>query len=117
MYKPVKGLSGGERARVLLLKLMLSKANLLILDEPTNHLDIGSCEALEDALMGYDGTLLVVSHDRYLINKLADKIYYLEPTARRSTSATTTRISKRGRKRRRRKPLCRRASRSRTRTS
>ena len=78
-YKPVKGLSGGERARVLLLKLMLSKANLLILDEPTNHLDIGSCEALEDALMGYDGTLLVVSHDRYLINKLADKIYYLEP--------------------------------------
>lgn len=78
VYKPVKGLSGGERARVLLLKLMLSKANLLILDEPTNHLDIGSCEALEDALMGYDGTLLVVSHDRYLINKLADKIYYLE---------------------------------------
>ena len=79
VYKPVKGLSGGERARVLLLKLMLSKANLLILDEPTNHLDISSCEALEDALMGYDGTLLVVSHDRYLINKLADKIYYLEP--------------------------------------
>ncbi len=80
VYKPIKGLSGGERARVLLLKLMLSKANLLILDEPTNHLDIGSCEALEDALMGYDGTLLVVSHDRYLINKLADKIYYLEPS-------------------------------------
>lgn len=80
VYKPVKGLSGGERARVLLLKLMLSKANLLILDEPTNHLDIGSCEALENALMGYDGTLFVVSHDRYLINKLADKIYYLDLT-------------------------------------
>ena len=79
VFKPIRGLSGGERARVLLLKLMLSKANLLILDEPTNHLDIGSCEALEDALMGYDGTLLVVSHDRYLINKLADKIYYLTP--------------------------------------
>lgn len=78
--KPVKGLSGGERARVLLLKLMLSKANLLILDEPTNHLDIGSCEALENALLGYDGTLFVVSHDRYLINKLADKIYYLTPS-------------------------------------
>ncbi|MBQ1986154.1 MAG: ABC-F family ATP-binding cassette domain-containing protein [Clostridia bacterium] len=78
VYKPVSGLSGGERARVLLLKLMLSKANLLILDEPTNHLDIGSCEALEDALQGYDGTLFVVSHDRYLINKLADKIYYLD---------------------------------------
>lgn len=80
VYKPVKGLSGGERARVLLLKLMLSKANLLILDEPTNHLDIGSCEALENALLGYDGTLFVVSHDRYLINKLADKIYYLTPS-------------------------------------
>ena len=80
VYKPVIGLSGGERARVLLLKLMLSKANLLILDEPTNHLDIGSCEALENALLGYDGTLFVVSHDRYLINKLADKIYYLTPS-------------------------------------
>ena len=80
VYKPVKGLSGGERARVLLLKLMLSKANLLILDEPTNHLDIGSCEALVNALLGYDGTLFVVSHDRYLINKLADKIYYLTPS-------------------------------------
>lgn len=80
VYKPVKELSGGERARVLLLKLMLSKANLLILDEPTNHLDIGSCEALENALLGYDGTLFVVSHDRYLINKLADKIYYLTPS-------------------------------------
>ena len=77
VFKPVGGLSGGERARVLLLKLMLSKANFLLLDEPTNHLDIGSCEALEDALSGYDGTLFIVSHDRYLINKLADKIYVL----------------------------------------
>ena len=78
VFKPVGGLSGGERARILLLKLMLSKANFLLLDEPTNHLDIGSCEALEDALAGYDGTLFVVSHDRYLINKLADKVYVLE---------------------------------------
>lgn len=77
VFKPIGGLSGGERARVLLLKLMLSKANFLLLDEPTNHLDIGSCEALEDALSGYDGTLFVVSHDRYLINKLADKVYVL----------------------------------------
>lgn len=79
VFKPVGALSGGERARILLLKLMLSRANFLLLDEPTNHLDIGSCEALEDALSGYDGTLFVVSHDRYLINKLADKIYALTP--------------------------------------
>ncbi len=83
VFKPVGGLSGGERARLLLLKLMLSKANFLLLDEPTNHLDIGSCEALEDALLGYDGTLFVVSHDRYLINKLADKLYVLSPAGAR----------------------------------
>ena len=77
VFKSVGALSGGERARVLLLKLMLSKANFLLLDEPTNHLDIGSCQALEDALQGYDGTLFVVSHDRYLINKLADRLYVL----------------------------------------
>lgn len=78
VFKPVSALSGGERARVLLLRLMLSRANFLLLDEPTNHLDIGSCEALENALQNYEGTLLVVSHDRYLINKLADRIYYLD---------------------------------------
>ena len=79
VYEMVSSLSGGERARLLLLRLMLSKANFLLLDEPTNHLDIQSCEALEDALLHYDGTLFIVSHDRYLINKLADRIYYLEP--------------------------------------
>lgn len=78
VFKQVGALSGGERARILLLKLMLSKTNFLLLDEPTNHLDIHSQEALENTLSAYDGTLLVVSHDRYLINKLADKLYYLE---------------------------------------
>lgn len=77
VYKLIGSLSGGERARVLLLKLMLSKANFLLLDEPTNHLDVLSCEALESALREYDGTLLIVSHDRYLINQIADKIYVL----------------------------------------
>lgn len=80
VFKPVKGLSGGERARLLLLKLMLQTTNFLILDEPTNHLDISAREALEEALLSYDGTLLVVSHDRYLINKLADRIMYLDKT-------------------------------------
>lgn len=79
IYKHISELSGGERARVALLKLMLSGANLLLLDEPTNHLDITSCEALENALLGYDGTLFVISHDRYLINKLANRLYRLTP--------------------------------------
>ena len=78
VFKSVAALSGGERARVLLLRLMLSRDNFLLLDEPTNHLDIGSCEALEAALQGYEGTLLIVSHDRYLMNKIADRIYSLD---------------------------------------
>ena len=79
VFRKVGELSGGERARIAILKLMLSGANFLLLDEPTNHLDISSCEALENALMNYDGTLFIISHDRYLINKLADRIYYLTP--------------------------------------
>lgn len=74
VFKQIKALSGGERGRVSLAKLMLSEANFLILDEPTNHLDIMSKEILEDALNAYSGTVLYVSHDRYFINKTATRI-------------------------------------------
>lgn len=74
VFKEISVLSGGERARLTLVKLMLSKMNLLVLDEPTNHLDIGSREALEEALSGYDGTVICVSHDRTFISKLATRI-------------------------------------------
>lgn len=74
VFKTIKTLSGGERGRVSLAKLMLSEANFLILDEPTNHLDIMSKEILEDALNAYTGTVLYVSHDRYFINKTAERI-------------------------------------------
>lgn len=74
VFKRISDLSGGERGRVSLAKLMLSEANFLILDEPTNHLDITSKEILEDALINYTGTVLYVSHDRYFINKTATRI-------------------------------------------
>ena len=77
VFKPISALSGGERGRVSLAKLMLSEANFLILDEPTNHLDIISKEILEDALNNYEGTVLYVSHDRYFINRTATRILEL----------------------------------------
>ena len=77
VFKNISTLSGGERCRINLLKIMLSKANFLLLDEPTNHLDIMSREALEDSILGYDGTVIVISHDRYFLNKVITKILEL----------------------------------------
>lgn len=79
VYKVLENCSGGERARIALLKLMLGKFNFLLLDEPTNHLDAFSREELENTLLDYSGTMLIVSHDRYFINKLATSVIELTP--------------------------------------
>ena len=79
VFRNVGSLSGGEKARLALLKLMLSGSNLLLLDEPTNHLDIESKEAFEEALMDYPGTVITVTHDRYFLNRIPDRIFELEP--------------------------------------
>lgn len=78
VFKPLSNMSGGERARISLLKLMLKGSNFLLLDEPTNHLDSSSREELENTLRDYGGTLLIISHDRYFINKLADRVLVLD---------------------------------------
>ncbi|MGL4571148.1 MAG: ABC-F family ATP-binding cassette domain-containing protein [Clostridium sp.] len=78
VFKEIKNLSGGEKCRINILKLMLSKSNFLLLDEPTNHLDIPSREALENAILSYDGSMLIVSHDRYFLNKVITKIVELK---------------------------------------
>ncbi len=96
VFKEIHKLSGGERARVELVKLMLRSVNLLIMDEPTNHLDIESREALENALSDYDGTMLMVSHDRYFINKIADRILYLTPNGIESYSGDYDSFAARG---------------------
>lgn len=77
VFLPIRSLSGGERARIELLKLMLGQSNLLMLDEPTNHLDAPSREALESALLAYEGTILAITHDRYLVNRLATRVIAL----------------------------------------
>ena len=110
VFKPLSKMSGGERARVSLLKLMLKGSNFLLLDEPTNHLDASSREELEKTLLDYSGTMLIVSHDRYFINKIADRIllltnngvkeylgnydYYLERTTAEKSGAVQTESKK-----------------------
>jgi ATP-binding cassette subfamily F protein 3 len=74
VFKPISTLSGGEKARIALLKITYKKSNLLILDEPTNHLDIGTCDVLEEALARYQGTVIAVSHDRYFTEKVCTKV-------------------------------------------
>ena len=90
VFKQIRDLSGGERGRVSLAKLMLSQANFLILDEPTNHLDLVSKEVLENALNSYEGTVLYVSHDRYFINHTASRILELSNKALISYTGSTT---------------------------
>lgn len=117
VFKPLSKMSGGERARVSLLKLMLKGSNFLLLDEPTNHLDASSREELEKTLLDYSGTMLIVSHDRYFINKIADRIllltnngvkeylgnydYYLERTTAEKSDAVPTENKKDKKKSRR----------------
>lgn len=110
VFKKISELSGGERARIALLSLMLGGYNLLLLDEPTNHLDAFSREELENTLLDYDGTMLIVSHDRYFINKLSTRIlelsengfteylgdydYYIEKRASRQPAETQVKAAK-----------------------
>ena len=75
----MSALSGGERARVALTKLLLERANVLVLDEPTNHLDVASRDALEGALKSFDGTIVAVSHDRYFLDRVTDRLLVFEP--------------------------------------
>jgi len=75
VFKPINTLSGGEKARLLLARLMISQSNFLLMDEPTNHIDMDTKEILESALSQYEGTLLFISHDRYFLNRISNQIY------------------------------------------
>jgi len=75
VFKPINTLSGGEKARLLLARLMISQSNFLLMDEPTNHIDMDTKEILESALSQYEGTLLFISHDRYFLNRISTQIY------------------------------------------
>jgi len=79
IYKPMRLLSGGERARVAFIELLLDEPNVLLMDEPTNHLDIASAEALESAVKNFPGTVLCVSHDRYFLDRVTDKLLVIDP--------------------------------------
>ena len=81
IYKPVSVLSGGEKSRVALLKIMLLDTNFLILDEPTNHLDLKTKDIFQDALINYHGTVAIVSHDRYFLDRLVNKVFELKDGA------------------------------------
>ena len=93
VYKQISQLSGGERSRVALAKLTMENANFLLLDEPTNHLDILSQEVLEDVLTSFPGTILFVSHDRYLIDALATHVWAVEKGADRRLRGQLQRLS------------------------
>ena len=82
VYQRVGDLSGGEKSRAALARLVVLGVNVLVLDEPTNHLDLWACEALEQALLGYEGTVIVVSHDRYFLNRVVDLLLVLDGTGR-----------------------------------